>query len=217
MASPQLPAVSPESGSSSGHSNPNASEPLILGQPEPFNVHGVFKKGERIKYHKVTLPGDLEKNVKLWVRYDKLYLTGIETKKEVFKSKDTRGGVKQHFFNHGPGASMYNGIFILTLAMLKKPSSGQAATTTTTTNNNSSDEAAALYYTKVGLPGIYGESVKMWVRSGEVIVNCRDVKAEDVWSARGEGKWPEISVYVGAKGLATGDPIMLMFAPKLDA
>ncbi|KAJ4832309.1 hypothetical protein Tsubulata_026975, partial [Turnera subulata] len=179
---------------------------VVLGQPEPFSVHGVFKKGERNKYNKVTLPGDLEEKVKLWVRYDKLYLIGIETKKEVFYSKDTRGGVKQHFFNHGPGASMYHGSFVLTLSMAKKPSSGEA--TTTTTNDTSSDEAAALY-TKVGLPGIYGESVKMWVRSGEVIVHCRDVKVEDVWSARGEMKSLDISVEVRAKG----DPMLVPTHP----
>ncbi|KAJ4848255.1 hypothetical protein Tsubulata_043087 [Turnera subulata] len=210
MASPQLPAASPESGSSSGHANPNASdkEALVLGQPEPFNVHGVFKKGERIKYHRVTLPGALEENVKLWVRYDKLYLIGIEMKEEVFSSKPTRGGMKQHFYNHGPGASMYNGSFILTLSMMEKPSSGHG---TTTTKNKSSEEAAALY-TKVELPGVYGQGVKMWVKSGEVIVNSRDVKVEEVFCSREERKSREIDIGMGSEC----DPMVLIFAPKLD-
>ncbi|KAJ4834869.1 hypothetical protein Tsubulata_039985 [Turnera subulata] len=157
-------ASSADTGSSSSSSATSGaasrSEVMVLGQPQPFTGHNIFEKGERSKYTQVKLPGLFKKRMKLWVNYSEMYLSVEEVK--VGTATNTRN-VNERLTN-----LFYkcNGILfelkILIAEEKEKPSA------------HSSVESAL--YTKVELPGIYGKAVKLWVKSGSVLLIGEEFK-----------------------------------------
>ncbi|KAJ4837485.1 hypothetical protein Tsubulata_041969, partial [Turnera subulata] len=127
-------------------------ELLVFGQPEPFDEDEEFKDCEKDLYTKVELPLEVfNENVKLWVNYSSMYLTGIDLKREVY-----------HFFNYDEDdTSILNWKFMLVLAVKEK-------------DNSSSGEG--VMFTRVELPGPYKEIAKLWVRSDRIYVTVRETK-----------------------------------------
>ncbi|KAJ4833735.1 hypothetical protein Tsubulata_036344 [Turnera subulata] len=197
----QLPS---DTGSSS---TGNAS--VVLGQPQPFNGNNAFKKGERLKYTKVELPGFFKRDVKLWVKYGELYLMAMEMKPKSFGSSNCRDAMKSHYYNHGPSASMYNGSFFLSLARRENATPGGRGRHP---NPSGEDEKDTLY-SKVELPGVYGEGVKMWVKSESIVVNSMNIKTEDACSMQEEK--PKLRIGKDGAEIDSSLAVTLVFAPKV--
>ncbi|KAJ4837490.1 hypothetical protein Tsubulata_041975 [Turnera subulata] len=92
---------------------------MVFGQPQPFDEEAEFEDGEMEKYTRVKIPGVVfEENVKLWVNYDAMYLTGVAMKMEASTSEGGRGAMTPYTpyaFNIGRDASMLNGSCLLHL------------------------------------------------------------------------------------------------------
>ncbi|KAJ4829929.1 hypothetical protein Tsubulata_012127 [Turnera subulata] len=183
----QLPSASADAGSSS-----SAKTSVVLGRPLPFNGNNALKKRERLKDTK----------------YGELYLMAMELKPKSFGSSNCRDAMKFPYYNHGPGASMYNGTFFLSLARRRE----NAIPVRRGRHPNSSDGTDTLY-SKVELPGIYGDGVKMWVKSESVVVNSMDLKSEDACSEQ-EGS-PELRIDKDGAEIDNSLAVTLVFTPKM--
>ncbi|KAJ4848256.1 hypothetical protein Tsubulata_043088 [Turnera subulata] len=226
------------SGSTDGGSSSAGNASVVLGEPQPFNGYSAFKKGERLKYTKVELPGFFKRDVKLWVKFGELYLMAMEMKPKALKSSNRRDAMKTHYYNHGRGASMYNGSLFLSLARREDaiPSGKTNRRDAMKTHYYNHGRGASMYngslflslarredaipsdekntfYSKVELPSVYGESAKMWVRSDDIVVNSLDIKAEDACS-----RWEQTpSLKMDDDGGKIDDSltVVLVFNPKM--
>ncbi|KAJ4837491.1 hypothetical protein Tsubulata_041977 [Turnera subulata] len=162
-------ASSSDTGSSSSSAISEAADrsEVMVGQPQPFTGHNIFENGERVKYTKVNLPGRFKKRSKLWVNYGEMHLRVVEAK----------FGTETEFRNFDQGFGnlidkVLNGEIMFMLNILAKKEKEKPSA-------HPSGEESVLY-TKVELPGIYGEAVKLWVKSDIVIGPGQELKNQCV-------------------------------------
>ncbi|KAJ4830278.1 hypothetical protein Tsubulata_021755 [Turnera subulata] len=130
------------------------SDVMVLGQPQPFSGHNIFEKGEKGKYTKVNLPGLFKKRVKLWVNYGEMHLSVVEFKGLAL---DTTRNLRN--FKETVADVFNNNRVLFELILLTQKTKEPSA--------RSSGAESALT-TKVELPGVYGEAVKLWVKTDTV-------------------------------------------------
>ncbi|KAJ4833733.1 hypothetical protein Tsubulata_036342 [Turnera subulata] len=173
---------------------------MVFGQPQPFDEEAEFEDGEMEKYTRVKIPGVVfEENVKLWVNYDAMYLTGVAMKMEASTSEGGRGAMTPYTpyaFNIGRDASMLNGSCLLHLFVKKGAYN----------HDNCSEEEDL--YTRVELPGAYKESVKLWVRSDHIYASGLE------WDVTIPGAGGKMAL---CEGTSTPEAFIFTFVPRVKA